>query len=157
MNSKEQIKQLALDFLRKNFTGTVATANLNSEPFSSTVYFAVKDDFTIYFTTSHTTNKFKNIVLNPKAAFSVGVGPEYKTFQMRGSAKVLYEKDQEEGLALLAEIQKFHPLEEWPIKAISKLKEGGSALVQITPTNVSYLDLTVSRAVDESPMYQLLP
>lgn len=95
--------------------------------------------------------------MNPKVAFSVGVGPEYKTFQMRGDAKVLYEKDQEEGMALLAEIQKTHPLEEWPIKAISKLKEGGSTLVQITPTSISYLDLTVSRAIDESPMYQLLP
>ncbi len=157
MQTKEEIKKIALEFLRKNFTGTVATASLGADPFCSTVYFAVKDDFTIFFSTSHSTNKFKNITLNPKVAFSVGVGPEYQTLQLRGKAELLYEKEQEEGLALLEEIQKTHPLEQWPIKAISKLKEGGSAMVKVTPDFVTFLDMVTPRAEGESPMYQLFP
>ncbi len=157
METKENIKKIALEFLRGKFTGTVATVNSNSEPHASTVYFAVRDDFTVYFSTSHTTSKFKNIVLNPNVAFSVGVGPEYRTFQLRGTAKFLYDKEQEQGLELLQEVQKIHPLEDWPIKSINKLKEGGSVMVEITPSYITFLDMVTPRGPGESPMYQLIP
>ncbi len=141
MEHKEEVKKRALNFLKSNHVGVIATSNLNSEPSASIVYFVVKDDFTIYFGTSHNTNKFKNITLNNKVAFSAGSGDKYTSVQIKGVASFLYNKDQEEGLALFDTIKNEHPPEKWPINVISKLREGGFVLVKIVPKEVMFLDM----------------
>ena len=141
MKDKETLRKEALIFAKEHHTGVLASSNLAGEVFASVIYFGIKDDFTVYFATSHSTNKFKNIVLNKKVAFCIGTGPEYKSIQIRGNAEMVFEDKQQEGIDLLESLYKDHPKEEWPINLVSKLKEGGFVLVKITPTNVSYLDI----------------
>lgn len=153
MKDKDTLRKEAIDFVNSHHTGVLATSSLAGEVFASTVYFVSKDDFTIYFATSHNTNKFKNIVLNKKVAFCVGTGPEYQSVQIRGNAEMVFEKDQQEGLSLLESLYKDHPKEEWSINIINKLKEGGFALIKITPTNIAFLDID-SRSF-ENNIYEL--
>jgi uncharacterized pyridoxamine 5'-phosphate oxidase family protein len=153
MKDKDTLRKEALDFIKDQHTGVVATSNLAGEVFASTVYFVAKEDFTIYFATSHNTNKFKNLVLNKKTAFCIGTGPSYKSVQIRGNAEMVYDKDQQEGLNLLESLYETHPKEEWPINIINKLKEGGFVLIKITPTNIAFLDID-NRSL-ENNIYEL--
>ena len=141
MKDKETLRVEALDFVKKHHEGVLATSNLAGEVFASVVYFVAKDDFSIYFATSHSTNKFKNITLNKKVAFCIGTGPEYKSVQIRGVAEMIFQDELEEGLSLLEKLYKDHPKDNWPINLVSKLKEGGFVLIKITPHSISYLDI----------------
>lgn len=159
MISKEELRKEALGFLKKNITGVITTVDMTGQPFISTVYYAVVPDFTIYFLTSRSTNKFKNITGNSKIAFLVGTGPEYVTLDIRGRAEMVEERDQAPGLELLLEVQKEYPLLEWPLRAVPQLKEGGLVMMKISPESARFLNLNSSDATGSIAdyFYQIIP
>lgn len=140
MINKEEVTKGALEFLASKQAGTLATASPSDRPYSSTIYFSFLSDFTIYFTTSRHSQKFKNIILNPKVSFSVGTGPEYKEIVVHGTAKLVTDDKRDEVLATITN-RVSAPPETWPIHAVKALSDAGSTLFQITPDEVLYLDL----------------
>ncbi len=153
MISKEEAIERARAFLEAHQTGSIATASLDARPYSSTVYFAFLPDFTIFFTTSHHTAKFKNIEVNPSVSFSVGVGPDYRELVIHGHARVVTDsKEVDQGLAAITS-RVTSPSDTWPVHAVKRLSDGGSALFRITPEEVSYLDLTGADQSDSASKY----
>lgn len=152
MLDKTQATEQALAFLKKHQVGTVATAGADGKPHASPVYYIAEEDFSIYFPTSHNTEKFKSLVLNPHIAFSVGTGPEYTVVSIEGRAQAVGEDEREE---VLAKLQKLvdAPMATWPIKAIPALEKSGIAVFKIKPDNVSFLDLTSEDQLDSLANY----
>lgn len=143
----------ARSFLETHQTGSIATASLDARPYSSTVYFAFLPDFTIFFTTSHHTAKFKNIEVNPHVSFSVGVGPDYRELVIHGHARLVTSPQEiEQGLAAIKS-RVTSPSDTWPVHAVKRLADGGSALFRITPEEVSFLDLTDPSQSDAASKY----
>ena len=158
MLSKAEAAEKALTFLKTQTTGALATASAAGESFVSTVYFAPLPDFSIHFATSHSSDKFHNLVLNPYAALCVGSGPQYMEVMIRGKARLLQGEEFEKTMRHIVERVEDPPAK-WPISMINKLKEGGLAVFQLEPTSVQFLDLTSSAeaAEPEKYIYQLLP
>jgi len=153
MLNKDEAIAHAQAFLTTQQAGSLATASLDNQPYSSTVYFAFLPDFSIFFTTSHSTKKFENITVNPKVSFSVGVGPEYKELVIHGTARmVLDAHERDQGIAAI-ESRVTSPTDEWPVHAIKRIADGGSALFRITPEEISYLDLTGKDQQDSASKY----
>jgi general stress protein 26 len=141
MLTKGEATKEAMEFLKRHTVGVLATATLDGQPFASPVYYAVQPDFSIYFLTSHHTQKFKNLVLNPRVAFCFGTGPEYTVVNIHGAARVTNAQEREEGMKYINELVNA-PMTTWPIVAIHALETGGIALYKITPERISYLNLT---------------
>ncbi len=153
MLSKDEAIEHARAFLATHQAGTLATASLDNRPYASTVYYAFLPDFSIFFTTSHSTKKFENITVNPRVSFSVGVGPDYRELVMHGTARAV-ENPQERAQGIAAiEARVTSPSDEWPVHAVKRLADGGSALFRITPEEVSYLDLTGMDQKDSASKY----
>ncbi len=141
MITKEEATERALAFLAEHQTGTIATAALDGTPFSSTVYFGFLPDFTLFFTTSHHTAKFRNLIVNPKASFSIGTGPEYRELIIHGTVRRIEGTNEQDQALASIKSRVASPSDTWPIHAIKKLEEGGTALFRIVPNEVLYLDL----------------
>ena len=157
---KEEVSKKAMEFLKAHTVGALATASLDGQPFVSPVYYSVQPDFSIYFSTSHHTQKFKNMVLNKHVAFCVGMGPEHIVVNIHGSVETMEEKDREKELGVINQRVEI-PMEKWPIKKVKSLEQGGLALFKIIPTHVSYLDLTLTDElggdVDADYLYEVFP
>lgn len=82
----ENPKQLALEFLKQNKIGVLATANAEGAPHGTLVYYVIDNDFNLYFVTKLDTTKAKNIAQNPRVAFVVGTKDEPVTAQLQGKA-----------------------------------------------------------------------
>lgn len=153
MLSKDEAIEHARAFLASKQAGSLATASLDNQPYSSTVYFAFLPDFSVFFTTSHSTKKFENIIVNPKVSFSVGVGPEYRELVIHGIARMVeHPAERAQGIAAI-ESRVTSPTDEWPVHAVKRLADGGSALFRITPAEISYLDLTGKDQQDSASKY----
>jgi|GEM_PF-4868967 len=153
------MQEQALAFLKTQVVGVLATASLDGAVYSSVVYFSVADDFTITFITSHHSKKFQNINLNPRVSFTVGTGPAYREVTIQGTAHAVGgEAEREQMLAKIAE-RIPTPMREWPIFALKSLADGGTALIQITPESISFLDLTNTDQIEshEKFIYRLTP
>lgn len=153
MITKEEAAVRARAFLEKHQTGTIATAALDGTPFSSTVYFGYLPDFTIFFTTSHHTAKFHNLIVNPKVSFSIGTGPEYRELTVHGTARRIGGTNEQDQALASIKSRVSSPSDTWPIHAIKKLEEGGTALFRITPNEVLYLDLEDKNQIDSASKY----
>lgn len=159
MKIKEKVAKDAFEFLQSQTVGVIGTASPTGDPSVSPVYFAPLPDFTIYFFTTHSTQKFKNLVLNPSASFSVGTGPEHRVVSIQGNAIKIDDKEEGEKVMKLINSQVEKPINTWPIKKIPALKEGGIALFKIKPHRVTFLDLRHKNnpAVHTEHYYQILP
>jgi nitroimidazol reductase NimA-like FMN-containing flavoprotein (pyridoxamine 5'-phosphate oxidase superfamily) len=159
MITKEQAGVAAMEFLKSHVVGVLATTDIENQPFASPVYYAVQQDFSIYFATSHHTQKFKNLVLNKKVAFCVGTGPEYTVVNVHGTATMTDAKEREAGMKVIGNLVG-KPMSSWPIKTVKLLETGGLALFKITPVQVSFLDLPKEGEVKEEDveyLYEVFP
>lgn len=159
MITKDEAKEKCLAFLKEQNEGVLATATTSGKPFASCIYYAVDDEFNIYFLTSRATNKFKNILLNKEVAFVVGTGPEYLTVQVQGMCDIVPDEEFEKATSLLLEVESRHPMMHWPIHAIKSLDEKGLVLLKVNPSFVAFLTIN-SKAYPESNanyFYQIIP
>lgn len=81
-------KQIALDFVKKQLIGVLATTSPENKPEAAVIEFGETDDFELVFDTSKEYRKYKNLQHNPSVAFVVG-GPENISIQLEGVAKEL--------------------------------------------------------------------
>jgi hypothetical protein len=74
-----------LAFLRRHTLATVATSSADSTPHAAVVGYVVSERFELFFDTLATTQKVRDLRLNPRAALVVGWDEE-QTAQCRGLA-----------------------------------------------------------------------
>ena len=159
MITKQEARENALKFLDNNPVGVIATSDSSGQPFASAVYYAVKNDFTIYFLTSHSTHKHSNIVQNNKVGFTVGIGPQYTSVELRGQAVIVSGAELDEASSLLVKVQLRVPMVKWPLERIEALKKGGLELYKIIPEQATYMNLDSDEQIDSLSnfVYQIVP
>lgn len=79
--SKERIA----DFLSKQATCVLASADKNGKPHAATVYFTCDRQLNFYFVTKKETQKNRNLQANPQAAIAVSDIPSQTTVQAFGT------------------------------------------------------------------------
>ncbi len=87
MEQDEELKQKALEFLKRNILAVVSTVTSDGKPNAATVLYHVDDDLNFYFVTRKSSRKFENLAANNNVAIVVGVGGEPRTIQMEGQAQ----------------------------------------------------------------------
>lgn len=83
MNKREE----ALDFLKTNRTGVLATLSPAGDPHARLVYYAADDDFNIHFLTLASTRKAADLTARPVAAFTVASTDIPRTLQIEGTVE----------------------------------------------------------------------
>ncbi len=159
MITKQEAHKSAVEFLNNHQVGTVSTADLGGQPFSSAVYYAVKDDLTVYFLTSHSTHKHQNIAKNNRVAFTVGFGPEYIAVELRGRAVAVEGLELDVAAAMMIKVQLQVPMVRWPVERIEALKKGGLVMYKIIPEQATFLNLNSDEHVESLAdyIYQIIP
>jgi nitroimidazol reductase NimA-like FMN-containing flavoprotein (pyridoxamine 5'-phosphate oxidase superfamily) len=159
MLDKQEVIRQALAFLQETPTGVLGTVSAADEPYTSTIYFAHADDFSIHFIVSHHSEKFKNLTLNPVASFTVGTGPGYEEVTVRGRVQQIDEPRTRESVLESIAKRVAAPMREWPIFKIGSLEGGGVALFRLTPQSVQYLNLGSSLDSEDPAkhIYQIIP
>ncbi|MBU6214895.1 pyridoxamine 5'-phosphate oxidase family protein [Patescibacteria group bacterium] len=158
MITKQQAAVEAMKFLKSHTVGTLATSTIGGQPSVSPIYYGIYDDFSIYFVTSKNTQKYKNIISNGRVAFSVGAGPRYRVVSIHGTAHLVGHEHRDEAIRYI-EANVGTPIAEWPISTIKSFGDGELQLLKISPTHVSYLDLS-SQDQQEAVakfVYEILP
>jgi general stress protein 26 len=80
------IKREVFNFLNDNNLGYLATISNENEPHCAAVYYIIEPEFSIYFISKSVSKKVKNILNNPKTAFTVAEKDDIpKTAQMQGT------------------------------------------------------------------------
>jgi len=158
MITKQQAAIEAIDFLKKNTVGILATCTPEGVPFASPVYYGVYDDFTIYFITSSQTQKYKNISANNRVSFCVGTGPLYEVVNIHGTAQLVDDEHREESIQFIRK-HVTSPMATWPIVKINALKSGALELYKISPTHVSYFNLESDDQLESmiNFIYEIVP
>ena len=121
LESKEKVKQRALEFLRGQNIMVVSTVSDSGEPQAATVYYVADENFNIYFMTSLKSRKCENLHSNSKIAFVMGTGPEVITVQGGGEVEKL---DEHEANIFYALIEKIALKSPWQFPLILIAKEG---------------------------------
>ena len=132
-----EIKKLIADYLKGHNTLTLATVAPGNKPLAHTVEY-VSDNTTVYFATSKSTRKIRDILQNQNVAFTVD--EDYKDWltiqgvQMEGIAKVLSVKEEIDQAASLY-IGKYPFVAQFP-------PNPEMVFVKIVPAEGSFLDYT---------------
>lgn len=158
MITKEEAVKEALAYMENEETGVLATVSPSGQPFASTVYYAFKEDFSVYFIVSHNSAKYKNLMATPLAALTVGAGPAYREVNLRGSVEFINDPKQREFILAAISDRVASHMVEWPVFNVQTLRSGGTALCKLTPEAVTYLDLETKNEGDFTKhIYQLFP
>lgn len=147
MEARQQLalaRKDALAFLREQNTVVLATA-FEGQPFASTVYYFVDDDFNFYFATRQNTAKHNNVVLNPNVAFVVGAGPEHISVQARGIAAVLSGKERAKIRGELRRQKSRRGITSYPLKNMEPFARKDDVVVKIVPTELQFFNLDCAR------------
>lgn len=149
--SMDEGRLLMMDFARKNPLGSVATVSGAGEPSLATVYVFPHTDFTFYFGTRSSTQKFKDIGENPHVAVALSNAHTLETLQMRGTAELVTDAESVRGLldtlrnTFAHEKQAWmsssdvasrgiyhHDVSHW-VPPVAQIHEGSYAFFKITP------------------------
>jgi nitroimidazol reductase NimA-like FMN-containing flavoprotein (pyridoxamine 5'-phosphate oxidase superfamily) len=131
----EDIKEEIIQYLSKRKFITLATANKEGDPLSHTVAYINKGP-DVYFSTNKQSRKVKNILKNPKIAYSLYDPVEHldeiRSLQVEGKATLISEKKvSDEVLSLLR--KKFPYMTDIPV-------DSNNIIVKITPKTCFYSD-----------------
>lgn len=147
------ISQSALDFLKHpdNLTAVIATC-VDGLPHAATVYYAIKDDFTVYFLTAANTQKHHNLLANQHAALVVGFGPAHITLQGSGNATLL-EKGSDEELFAISFIKSrlAKTSATWPVFQLSGADDDPITVFKLDLTELYLLNVEKDNGVSTTP------
>ncbi len=138
------LKDVTLRFLSEttNITASLGTVSSEGAPHSAIVYFSIDENLHFYFLTAVDTQKYKNLLANPKASLALGSGPEYVTVQAQGQTALLEKGSEEEKIAI-ATIKKrlVENQQTWPIFQLSDYESEAVAVFKFTPSVLYFLNL----------------
>lgn len=138
------LKDSALTFLREKdrITAVIATATSAGDPHAATIYYFVEDDFSFYFLTAANTEKYNNLLENPKASIAIGFGPSYVTIQGHGTATLLAKASDEENHAIaLLKTRLFEVGDTWPVFQLDAFDTEAIAVFKFIPDSLFLLNL----------------
>jgi uncharacterized pyridoxamine 5'-phosphate oxidase family protein len=147
------ISQSTLDFLKHpdNLTAVIATC-VDGQPHAATVYYAIKDDFTVYFLTAADTQKYQNLLTNQHAAMVVGFGPSHITLQGSGNTTLLEKGSDEELFAISfikSRLAKTNTT--WPIFQLSAADDDPITVFKIDLTELYLLNVEQDNGISTTP------
>lgn len=141
MSSSQKIEK-TVSFLRSHPSGVLSTVSKDSKPWGSTIYFAVDDDLTIYFTTRVKTQKAKNIHDNQNVSLTVTNPGSQQTVQIGGKAIPVPAHDiPEVVMKKIANIKHEKDINWTP--PITKIDSGDYTVLKIEPNFVQFADFSV--------------
>lgn len=149
------LKKQALQFLSENRVMVVSTISSEGMPESAAVYYKLDpSNWSLYFMTDMSSQKFKNIQQNNLVSFVVGTGPHIFTIQGRGRAEVFLH----DGSDFMHELGKKFELDlssYWPV---TKISHKNTAMMRITPEWLRVLNLepTLFPETARKKFYQLI-
>lgn len=88
MEKSASVDKVLLHKLQKSRLAVLSTSDRKGQSHPSVVwYFMLNDAFELFILTRRHTQKYKDILVNPKVGLVVGFGPKPDTIQMHGIAK----------------------------------------------------------------------
>lgn len=122
----------------------MATVNESGKPIAATMAYAIDDKMVFYLETSNKARKYKNLLVNPRAAIVVGIANNLPTVQIDGKVTVLKGED-----AINARnfIVGQHP--EWEGYYLGPDKNPEEVYFTVKSTRVCYSDFTKEPMVVE--------
>ena len=144
--TNDEVREVALEFLKKNKVGVLATISPEGGPHASLIYYVCDDSFNIYFSTLESTRKFDAISHNPRAAFTVATVDIPQTLQIEGDAsEITGEEKIKDKLSNLIEILESNNTYYWPITKMGALRV---VLMKLTPTWVRWGNFALQQEED---------
>lgn len=133
------IRQIALTFLKNNCHGVLSTVSADGRPWGSSIYFATDDDLNLFFMTKIKTFKYQNISSNNHVSLTVTDSKAQTTIQISGVVtKVPAQNLVSVIMKKLAHL-KPHGDNKW-VPPIVKVDGGDYVVLQITPSSMQYAD-----------------
>jgi general stress protein 26 len=84
MTTDPDKRKAALDFLKANKSGVLATLSPEGDPRARFIYYASDNAFNVYFLTMQETRKVEDLKVNQHAAFTVATEQTPQTLQIEG-------------------------------------------------------------------------
>ncbi len=131
-SSSPESADLIRDFLGTCHSGVLATADSAGKPHAATVYFSVRDDFSLVFVTKTQTQKYKNIQANNQIAFVCYDEKAQTTIQITGQAEPITDSDEQQ-TAFNATFSLSASISQREYPPIEKLYAGDYVVLRIVP------------------------
>ncbi len=146
--SKEVTKDDVLAFLKSQFIMNIATVTKDGMPYSSTMLYAIDDDFTIYFVTHTDTKKVENLAYNPHISVAIW---EHHKMKVQASGTVTVVENEEEKLATVDKLAEAATKDGsfWP--PLFRLGGKDYIVYKISLTSLEALDLVSDSITEVAP------
>ena len=158
METTQEIKEDALNFLTAHTVATLATISPAHKPHAATIYAHVEPDFCFYFIVKTKTSKYENMQQEPHVAIVVTDESAVTTVQAEGRVEFITNQEKitriRESIAKLA--QKNTP---WP-PPVDQMKEGEYVVCKITPFWLRYANFKNQPSTDTQHyqhFHQIIP
>jgi nitroimidazol reductase NimA-like FMN-containing flavoprotein (pyridoxamine 5'-phosphate oxidase superfamily) len=134
-------------FLDSHTLGVLSTTTRQAAPFGAAIYYVVDQALNFFFLTHVTSQKYKNIHENQKAAFTVVDNYAQTTVQANGVVSEVAAGDEhDEAYRKLALV---HPPGQFAwIPPVSKIHEGEIRLLKLTPQSLRFSNFSPEKASD---------
>jgi general stress protein 26 len=150
----EVTKGKFLTFLKSKPVAVISTVSETQQPESATIYYAVDDDLTFYFTTKSFTRKYKNLEHNQEVSLVVGAENIPVTAQIQGRAERIQDDIEiDKRLTQLREVFTKNNFVGPLFELVGEKNE--LFLFKITPTWIRWLDMR--EGTDHNEFLQVLP
>ena len=156
MDNKQEIKEKAFEFLRKQRVAALATVSASGEPHAATITIIADSDFNIYFITKQSSRKFADISANPRVGLTVGFDSDHpQTIQIQGAAEIMTA----ERVRIMIEVEERLAEREFYWWPLMRMKGSDFAVIKITPEWARWLSLDGELHPDtyKEDFYQLIP
>jgi general stress protein 26 len=146
MTTEPDKRKAALDFLKANRAGVLATLSPQGEPRARFVYYACDNTFAIYFLTMQETRKVSDLKENQHAAFTVASEKVPQTIQIEGVIENTTE-------AAIIDFPLIKLTENWLSNVVhgaplTHIELGSLSYFKLKPTWIRWGDFTASNKED---------
>lgn len=138
------LQKTSLEYLKdeKSITAVIATTSHDGTAHTALIYYSIDDTFNFYFLTLNDSEKFKNLLVNPKISITVGFGPAYVTMQGSGVATLLEKGSVDENRAILNIRERITSAKRyWPVLQLPEASIEKIAVFKIIPETLRLLNL----------------
>lgn len=140
MKVSDEVKEEAMNFLKKNNAAVIATTQ-GGKVYASTVHYIVDEHWTFYFLAHRNTDKYLNISVSQQAALVVGVGPKHISVQTQGVVDMVVGDERAEILDKFKWLKGSHLIDHWPIEEMTKFENKESVAFKFEPSRLTFMNL----------------
>lgn len=148
--------QKAYKLIADHKAGALATANSRGIPHVAIVYFIVKEDLSLYFSTRVESRKFRNIQKRQKVSVAFFDELNMETVQLTGQVERVGKlSTEQEILGELIQLRYGEP--NWPVPPVKMFESGITnelAILKITPSELTYGSFDVAENGRYLPFFE---